>query len=97
MLPIGWMYYFSTDLEERFSVPDFWPAPEMTHRIPFEREELDQVAAQLKAEWLEQRRRELKHIKVKMQEDAADGIWQTGQIEGMEQARQVTAPNGTLR
>ena len=40
MFPIGWMYYFGTNLDNRFSVPDFWPKPEETNRIPFEREDI---------------------------------------------------------
>lgn len=38
--PIGWMYYFGTNLENRFAVPDFWPTQEQSHKIPFEREEI---------------------------------------------------------
>jgi protein PET100 len=38
--PIGWMYYFGTNLENRFSVPDFWPTQEQSHKIPFERDEI---------------------------------------------------------
>ena len=53
------MYYFGVNLDTRFSVPDFWPAPETTHRIPFEREELRELAAKLKAERLEKKRRRL--------------------------------------
>ena len=53
------MYYFGVNLDTRFSVPDFWPAPETTHRIPFEREELKELAARLKAERLEKKRRRL--------------------------------------
>ena len=53
------MYYFGVNLETRFAVPDFWPAPGTTHRLPFEREELDKLAEQLKAERLEKRRRRL--------------------------------------
>lgn len=40
LFPIGWMYYFGTNLEDRFSVPDFWPKQEQSHKIPFEREEI---------------------------------------------------------
>ncbi|KAF4626539.1 hypothetical protein G7Y89_g11618 [Cudoniella acicularis] len=40
MFPIAIMYYYGTNLDKRFSVPDFWPKPEQTHRIPFEREEI---------------------------------------------------------
>jgi protein PET100, fungi type len=40
MFPIGWMYYFGVNLDERFSVPDFWPTQEQSHRIPIERDEI---------------------------------------------------------
>jgi protein PET100 len=38
--PIGYMYYFGTNLEERFNVPDFWPTKEQSNRIPYERDEI---------------------------------------------------------
>ena len=41
MFPIGFMYYFGTNLDSRFKVPDFWPKPESTYKIPFEREEIE--------------------------------------------------------
>ncbi|KAI4120597.1 MAG: hypothetical protein LQ338_006898 [Usnochroma carphineum] len=59
MFPIGWMYYFGKNLESRFSVPDFWPAPEMTHKIPHEREELLAELERLKTQRLERRARRL--------------------------------------
>ena len=59
MFPIGWMYYFGTNLESRFSIPDFWPAPETTHKIPFEREEIKAEVARLRAKRLEKRARRL--------------------------------------
>ncbi|ETI23235.1 hypothetical protein G647_05033 [Cladophialophora carrionii CBS 160.54] len=34
------MYYFGTNLENRFSVPGFWPTQEQSHRIPYERDEI---------------------------------------------------------
>jgi protein PET100 len=40
MFPIAIMYYYGTNLDNRFSVPDFWPKKEQTNRIPFEREEI---------------------------------------------------------
>jgi protein PET100, fungi type len=40
LFPIGWMYYFGINLEDRFSVPDFWPTQDQSHRIPMEREEI---------------------------------------------------------
>ena len=59
MFPIGWMYYFGTNLEERFSVPDFWPSPESTHKIPFEREEIKAEVERLKAKRLARRAKRL--------------------------------------
>lgn len=38
--PIGYMYYFGTNLENRFSTPGFWPTQEQSHKIPFERDEI---------------------------------------------------------
>jgi protein PET100, fungi type len=40
MFPIAIMYYYGKNLDNRFSVPDFWPKPEQTNRIPFEKEEI---------------------------------------------------------
>ncbi len=59
MFPIGWMYYFGTNLESRFSVPDFWPAPESTHKIPHDREDLLLELERLKNQRLERRARRL--------------------------------------
>ena len=42
MFPISFMYYFGTNLETRFAVPDLFPKREGTYRIPFEREEIQQ-------------------------------------------------------
>ena len=38
--PIGWMYYFGTNLDERFKVPDFWPTQEQSHKLPYDKEEI---------------------------------------------------------
>lgn len=59
MFPIGVMYYFGTNLDERFSVPGFWPKPEQTHKIPFEREDMKEELARLRHKRLERRRRRL--------------------------------------
>ena len=59
MFPIGWMYYFGTNLEERFSVPDFWPAPETTHKIPFDRDEINAEVERMKARRLAKREKRL--------------------------------------
>ena len=53
------MYYFGTNLENRFSVPDFWPKPENTHRIPFEKEEIQGELERLRLKRLERRARRL--------------------------------------
>lgn len=49
MFPIGIMYYYGTNLDNRFSVPDFWPKPEQTNKIPFEKEEIHAELERLKA------------------------------------------------
>ncbi|OAP56887.1 hypothetical protein AYL99_08999 [Fonsecaea erecta] len=38
--PIGYMYYFGTNLENRFSVPGFWPSAEQSHKIPYDKDEI---------------------------------------------------------
>lgn len=43
------MYYFGTNLDSRFSTPDFWPKPGETHTIPFEKEDIKQELERLKA------------------------------------------------
>lgn len=48
LFPIGWMYYFGTNLEERFSVPGFWPTKEQSHKIPTEKEEIDRELARMR-------------------------------------------------
>lgn len=53
------MYYFGTNLDNKFSVPGFWPSPEQTHKIPFEKEEISAELARLKARRLDLRRRRL--------------------------------------
>ncbi|KAI9879670.1 MAG: hypothetical protein M1830_007777 [Pleopsidium flavum] len=59
MFPIAWMYYFGTNLENRFSVPDFWPKPESTHKIPFEKEDIHGELERLKQKRLARRARRL--------------------------------------
>ncbi|KAK7539960.1 uncharacterized protein J3D65DRAFT_620355 [Phyllosticta citribraziliensis] len=49
LFPIGYMWYFGTNLEERFSVPDFWPKEHQTHKIPFEKDEIQSELARMKA------------------------------------------------
>ena len=63
MFPIAWMYYFGTNLENRFSVHDFWPKPETTNKIPFEREEIHGELERLKQRRLERRAKRLEREK----------------------------------
>lgn len=49
MFPIAFMYYFGTNLEERFAVPGFFPTAAQSHRIPTEREEIVAELERLKA------------------------------------------------
>ncbi|KAF3002971.1 hypothetical protein E8E13_004744 [Curvularia kusanoi] len=57
LFPISIMYYFGTNLDGKFSVPDFWPKPEQTHRIPYEREEIAKELERLKARNLANKQR----------------------------------------
>ncbi|KAJ8608481.1 hypothetical protein MRB53_039646 [Persea americana] len=65
MFPIGWMYYFGTNLDNRFAVPDFWPKQGETHRIPFEREEVGQELERLKQRRLALRQQRLEQEKAR--------------------------------
>ncbi|KAF4923250.1 Protein PET100 [Colletotrichum viniferum] len=47
MFPIGIMYYFGTNLDNRFAVPDFWPKAEHSHKIPFDREDIKEEYVRL--------------------------------------------------
>ena len=59
MFPIGIMYYFGTNLDSRFSVPDFWPKEGQTHTIPFEKEEIKEELERLKQRRLAARARRI--------------------------------------
>ncbi|KAL3472307.1 hypothetical protein BJX99DRAFT_235698 [Aspergillus californicus] len=48
IFPIGWMYYFGTNLDERFSVPGFWPTAEQSHKIPLEKEDIDKELSRMR-------------------------------------------------
>ncbi|PQE09448.1 hypothetical protein CJF31_00004337 [Rutstroemia sp. NJR-2017a BVV2] len=58
MFPIAVMYYYGTNLDKRFSVPGFWPKPEETNRIPFEKDEIKSELERLKQKrlWLREQR-----------------------------------------
>jgi len=52
------MYYYGTNLDRRFSVPDFWPKAEQTNKIPFERDEIKGELERLRMKrlWLREQR-----------------------------------------
>ena len=70
------MYYFGTNLENRFSVPDFWPRPEETHRIPFEKEEIAKELERLKNKRLVKR-----DMRLKQEEGGGEGVGIAEQAE----------------
>ncbi|KAF2233113.1 hypothetical protein EV356DRAFT_533994 [Viridothelium virens] len=49
LFPISIMYYFGTNLDGKFNTPDFWPKEGETHKIPFEKEEIQNELSRLKA------------------------------------------------
>ncbi|KAL2263738.1 hypothetical protein VTK26DRAFT_5382 [Humicola hyalothermophila] len=59
MFPIGIMYYFGTNLDNRFAVPDFWPKAEHANKVPLEREEIREELERLRARRLYLRERRL--------------------------------------
>ena len=77
MFPIGIMYYFGTNLDSRFSVPDFWPKEGQTHRIPFDRQEIDEELARMKQrrKAVKARQRELERLeKIRTGEISEDDL-----------------------
>ena len=83
MFPIGIMYYFGTNLDSRFSVPDFWPKEGQTHRIPFEREEITEELERLKERRLAARQRRLE-MEREERGDGGEGVGTV--VQGLEQA-----------
>jgi len=76
MFPIAWMYYFGTNLENRFAVPDFWPKPENTYKIPFEKEEIHSELERLKRRRLEQRK-----LRLEREQIATTSTQRSGEVD----------------
>lgn len=72
--PIGWMYYFGTNLDQRFAVPDFWPKREETNQIPYEREDIQAELARLKAKRLAGRERRLEMERMQGSQAVEEGV-----------------------
>ncbi|KAJ5545473.1 hypothetical protein N7461_007777 [Penicillium sp. DV-2018c] len=48
LFPIGWMYYFGTNLDDRFQTKGFWPTAEQSHKIPLDKEEIDKELSRMR-------------------------------------------------
>ena len=57
LFPISIMYYFGTNLDGKFTVPEFWPKPGQTHKIPYDRDEIAKELERIKQRHLENKRR----------------------------------------
>lgn len=68
MFPIAIMYYYGTNLDRRFSVPDFWPKPEQTNRVPFERDDIAAELERLKAKRLYLRDKRIAQERIQQQQ-----------------------------
>lgn len=55
--PIGWMYYFGTNLDERFAVPDYWPTEANSHTLPYDHKDLKAEVVRLQQEMREKAER----------------------------------------
>jgi protein PET100 len=42
------MYYFGTNLDDRFATKNFWPTAEQSNKIPLDKEEIDQELARMR-------------------------------------------------
>ena len=86
------MYYFGTNLDTRFHVPDFWPKPEETHKIPFEKEDQVELAKRLKEIRLEKRRRRLEREGLV----GGEKVESSAQIALPEKVDEVSKPEGSV-
>jgi protein PET100 len=74
--PIGYMYYFGTNLEDRFSVPGFWPTKEQSHKLPYEREEIKAEVERIRRDM--QQRRQLDDARVAFRSGAGKETVESG-------------------
>jgi len=86
MFPIAWMYYFGTNLDERFAVPDFWPKPEQTYKIPYEKHDIQSELERLKQRRLERRAKRIADL-------ATEG---SGDLDAPDAAAQRAIPREEL-
>ena len=74
LFPIGWMYYFGTNLDDRFSVKGFWPSTEQSHKIPDTKEEIDAELSRMRMRDALLRERRLKVESEATTSPASDAI-----------------------
>ncbi|KAF2454515.1 hypothetical protein BDY21DRAFT_353126 [Lineolata rhizophorae] len=86
MFPIGIMYYFGTNLDDRFTVPDFWPKETQVHKIPTDRDELRAEAERLKRKRLERRALRLQMEELKRAREEGRSPVFTKEMEGPEES-----------
>lgn len=78
LFPIGWMYYFGTNLDDRFRVKGFWPTEEQSHKIPIDKEEIDKELARMRmVESVKRERRERELAALQAQQAQAQAQGQT--------------------
>lgn len=51
------MYYFGTNLDERFDVPDYWPTQANSHTLPYDHKDLKAEVLRLQREMKEKSER----------------------------------------
>lgn len=54
------MYYFGTNLDERFSIPDFWPTQEQSHKIPYDKADIRKEVERIQGRMRERQRERAK-------------------------------------
>ena len=69
MFPIGIMFYFGTNLDNRFSVNGFWPRPEECNKVPRDR---DEVVAEYEKMIRRQRFKQARLEQERLQQQAAN-------------------------
>ena len=68
------MYYFGTNLDARFNVPDFWPTAEQSHKIPYDKADIKKEVEryQLQMRDVAERRKRAEQLeRGKMEEEKA--------------------------
>ena len=68
------MYYFGTNLDERFDVPDFWPTQEQSHKLPYDKHDLKKEVERIQGQMRERERLR------KASEAQGDGLGADGSV-----------------